>query len=94
MRHRPPPHPPASPPMFSSPKIGLTEEDPLPLSTGPFKSEPLFGIAHHPQLTPELRSELSRSLVGGEQTGVLELACVGDQFEMKCIALFVKTKDS
>ena len=46
-------------PMLSTPKIELTEEDPLPLSTGPFKSEPLFGIAHHPQLTPELRSELS-----------------------------------
>ena len=53
-----------------------------------------FGTAHSPPLIPQFRSELSVQITGAWTTGVLGFACAGDQTEVKCIALLIKTKDS
>ena len=53
-----------------------------------------FGTADRSQLIPQFRSELSFQITGVWMTGVLGSACAGDQTEVKCIALLIKTKDS
>lgn len=53
-----------------------------------------FGTADRSPLIPQFRSELSFQITGVWMTGVLGSACAGDQTEVKCIALLIKTKDS
>lgn len=52
-----------------------------------------FGTVDRSPLSPQFRSELSFQITRVWMTGVLGSACAGDQTEVKCIALLIKTKD-